>query len=98
MSLKKLWKHSRLRFYFVNAKWNFSFWLFCEKIYKDINYEEPVDEFKVAADYNITQNKIKHTKRRFVGYFYKGRMFLDNPGIQGEDIETMNSWMKKGLL
>ena len=98
MSLKRLWKHSRLRFYIVNTLWNFKFWLFCVKAYEDIVYQEHLDDFQIGSDLKIQQKSKTHNKRRFKGYYYKDNIYLDNPGIQGEDKETMKAWMKKGLL
>jgi hypothetical protein len=95
MNLKKAWKHSKLRFYIVNAKWNFRFWLHCKKVYEDLVYEEPIDDFQVGPDMKIKQSKKIHRRKRFKGYYYNGDIYLDNPGIQGEDEETMKAWMRK---
>jgi hypothetical protein len=96
--MKNFWKHSILRFYIKNAIWNFKFWLFCKKTYEDIVYNEPLDDFQFSPDLKIRQKSKTHKKRRFKGYYYDGNIYLDNPGIQGEDEETMRSWMRKGLI
>lgn len=97
-----LWKHSRLRFYFMNTVWNIKFWLFSEKIYKNHTYE--VDDDNITLDNvdvtgKIIYKKNKKTQRRFVGYMYDNSIYLDNPGFRHlVDTETWEAWRKKGLL
>jgi len=38
------------------------------------------------------------TQRRFIGFFYKNQIYQDNPGIQGQDAETWDAWIQKGLV
>jgi hypothetical protein len=96
------WKHSRLRFYLLNASWNYKFWLFAEKIFKNHSYD--VEEKDLSLDDvdiigKIVPKKNKVFKRRFVGYMYKGRMYLDNPGLKHTvDKDTWEAWKKKGLI
>jgi len=96
------WKHSRLRFYLLNTLWNYKFWLFAEKIFRIHTYE--IEDNNLSLDNvditgKIIYNKKKITKRRFVGYMYDGRMYLDNPGLKNTvDIDTWQSWKKKGLI
>lgn len=99
MNLKNIWRHSRLRFYILNTKWNYKFWLFAKKTYKTINYDVDVESFDMNFDYTLKQKKNRVSKKRFVGYMFDGNLFLDNPGIGHlVDNETRKSWIKKGLL
>jgi hypothetical protein len=97
------WRHSRLRFYILNALWNYKFWLFAEKIFKMHTYDVIDDRDLTLEDVDITGKinfkKKRVTKRRFVGYMYKGIMYLDNPGFKHTvDNETWNAWKSKGLV
>ena len=96
------WKHSRLRFYLLNTIWNYKFWLFAEKIFRIHTYEIEDNNLSlenVDITGKIIYNKKWITKRRFVGYMYDGRMYLDNPGLKHTvDIDTWQSWKKKGLI
>jgi len=83
------WKFSALRFYIKNSIWNYKFWLFCEKDYKNISY------FKKLF---YRMNKQKILKNRFKGYRYQGKVYLDNPGVQIEDKEVWHEWKRKGLI
>lgn len=86
---KKWWKYSSIRFYVLNALWNYRFWISCKKKYKQISYFKR-DFFK--------NNSHKVTKRRFDGYLYKGSVYLDNPGMQNIDKDVWDEWKKKGLF
>lgn len=97
-----MWKHSRLRYYILNAIWNYKFWLFAEKIYKDYYYDI-VDEKISLDDVDITGkinfNKKRVFKKRFVGYMYQNGMYLDNPGFKHTvDKDTWKVWKSKGLI
>lgn len=97
-----MWKHSRLRYYILNAIWNYKFWLFAEKVYKKYSYEVyrqelNLDDVDVTGKIRFRTEKI--TKRRFVGYKYKNMMYLDNPGFKHTvDKDTWNAWKRKGLI
>ncbi len=95
---KYLWKHSRIRFYILNALWNYKFWLFAEKMYQDTFFEIDTNEYEMDYTFKLIPKKKKIKRKRFVGYMYKGGVYLDNPGIQGIDQETWNAWRRKGLL
>jgi len=97
LNLKKIWKLSRVRFYFINAKWNISFWLFAKKMYKTVNYEED-GEYITDNFYRIVQTTKKQQKKRFIGWFYKNNIYLDNPGMPIKTREEWVSWKKKKLL
>jgi len=96
--LKQLWKYSSIRFYFLNLYWNISFWLFCKKIYKNINYEVNTDDFFTDDSFKLIYIKKKISKKRFYGYLYKNRIYLDNPGLQIKDRDVWNNWKSKGLI
>ena len=88
-AIKKQWKYSRLRFYMKNTYWNYRFWFFCKKQYKNIKYRD-TDAFSMETK-NVT-------KRRFAGYLYQGKLYLDNPGILGIERDVWQVWKKKGLI
>ena len=94
-----MWKYSKLRFYILNTLWNYNFWLNCKKIYRTYTYYEDTEVFEESNDgvSKMVSKKIPKTATRFVGYFYKDNIYLDNPGIQGIDKETWTSWKKKGI-
>ena len=98
--VKNLWKYSRLRFYILNAKWNYKFWLNCKKIYKPHYYKEDTEDYKMADDgsFKIVSDKNSKVVMRFIGYMYEGQIYLDNPGLQGIDKYTWAVWKKKGLV
>lgn len=96
--IKNFWKHSKLRFYILNTLWNYKFWLFAKKIYKDHVYEVDTNSYEMDPYFNLKPKKKVIRSKRFVGYMYKNGIYLDNPGIQGVDQETWNAWRKKGLL
>ena len=96
------WKDSRLRFYILNALWNYKFWLFAEKIFKDHSYEI-IEEGFALDDVDITGKMLYKKKRvyskRFVGHMYDGMMHLDNPGLKHTvDKDVWTSWKEKGLI
>jgi hypothetical protein len=97
-----IWKHSRLRYYILNAIWNYKFWLFAEKIYKEYSYETIDNELNLEnmdITGKIKFNKKKVFKKRFVGYMFQNGMYLDNPGFKHTvDKETWNAWKLKGLI
>ena len=95
---KKLWNHSRLRFYILNTLWNYKFWLFAKKIYKTINYSIEYGEYEIDDDLKVKKNKKNISKKRFVGYFFENNIFLDNPGFKIDDRETWEAWKKKKLI
>lgn len=96
------WRHSRLRFYILNALWNYRFWLFAEKMYKEHRYEvtdKSLNLENVDVTGKIKYNKKVIIKKRFAGYMYDGRLYLDNPGLRHTiDDETWQVWKKKGLV
>jgi len=97
-----MWKHSKIRFYILNTMWNYKFWLFAEKIYKNHSYDVIEEELNLD-DVDITGRmrfkKKKVITRRFVGYKYKNGMYLDNPGLRHTvDKETWSAWKEKGLI
>ena len=95
---KNIWKHSSLRFYILNAIWNYSFWLFAKKMFKNVQYEIEDGEYKMDDFYKVKKDKKQVAKRRFIGYFFRNEIFFDNPGLKINDRETWESWKKKGLI
>ena len=96
--LKNIWKYSRLRFYVLNATWNYKFWLFAKKMYKDISYQIEDGDYDMDFDYNLKREKRVIRKKRFVGYFFENNIYFDNPGIQVKDRKTWEIWKKKKLI
>ena len=101
--IKTWWKFSSLRFYIINAQWNYKFWICCTKEYQEIQYYhydsprmDPNFRF-FDADANQLDSILK-TKKRFVGYKFKGKIYMDNPGVEIQDKEVWNHWRKKGLI
>lgn len=95
------WKHSRLRFYILNTKWNYGFWLHAKPVYKEHKYtvDDGLDlTLTSVQDTKVKVKKKTKTQRRFVGFMYKNQIYQDNPGIQGEDKETWEAWIRKGLV
>lgn len=95
---KNLWKYSRLRFYILNTKWNYGFWLFAQKIYKENHFVVDINEYDMDYTFKLIPKKKKIHNRRFIGYMYKNNLYLDNPGIQGIDFDTLKVWKKKKLI
>ena len=96
--LKNIWKYSSIRFYILNAIWNYKFWLFSKKMYKTITYQVEDGDYDVEFDYTLKKKKKTISKRRFVGYFFENNMYLDNPGLKIEDRDTWSAWKKKNLI
>lgn len=89
-NIKKWWRYSSLRFYIMNALWNYKFWLNCTKEYTTIEYYT----FHSARN----ENPDKVTRKRFIGYKYKGKIYSDNPGIIIKDRDVWEAWNKRGLI
>lgn len=95
---KNLWKYSKCRFYILNTIWNYKFWLFSKKIYRNINHIVfSKDEYEMDT-FSLKPTRKTITSKRFSGYLFEGRIYHDNPGIQGIDSETWHAWRKKGLI
>lgn len=88
--LKKWWKYSSLRFYVLNTLHNYDFWLNSKKVYTTI-------EFTKSNSFRNIDYK-KETRKRFLGYEYKGKIYLDNPGIIISDRDLWEHWKKKNLI
>lgn len=96
-----VWKNSILRFYWLNAKWNFGFWLNAKPCYEERKYQYVSDHFDLNK--NLDNLKVQGeldrktgSQNRFKGYLYKGGLYMDNPGVQGTvDEETRKHWLKK---
>jgi hypothetical protein len=96
--LKNIWRHSRLRFYILNTFWNYKFWIFAKKIYKEHHHTIETNEYDMDYTFKLIAKKKKIQRKRFIGYLYEGSIYIDNPGIQGVDQDTWNAWRKKNLL
>lgn len=97
------WKHSKLRFYILNTLWNYKFWLFAEKKFKMHTYDVVEEDFSLGNVDDFTgkmrHNVTRKTSRRFIGYLYKGIMYIDNPGFKHTiDSKTWEVWKSKGLI
>jgi|LakMenEpi03Aug12_release.lakeMendotaPanAssembly.Ray.scaffolds.fasta_scaffold234066_4 hypothetical protein len=86
--LKVWWKFSRLRFYYKNLTSNMLFYLLSEKVYKDVSY---------TRDEHIFRPTPIKTKR-FLGYKYKGKIYLDNPGFDDIEDEVWHFWKSKNYF
>lgn len=97
---KNLWKHSRLRFYWLNAQWNYKFWLYAKRIYKGVDYFKGTGDYieSTQPPFNAIEKKERITKKRFAGFFYKTGIYWDNPGLKIDDRETWEVWRRKGLI
>lgn len=95
---RKSWNHSKLRFYILNTIWNYKFWLFSKKIYRNINHIVPTEEYEMDYTFKLYPKKKTISSRRFSGYLFEGQVYHDNPGIQNIDSETWQNWKKKGLI
>ena len=95
---KNLWKYSRLRFYILNTLWNYKFWLFAKKIYKEDYHVVNINEYDMDYTFKLIAKKKKIYRKRFIGYMYKDAIYIDNPGIQGIDQDTWKAWRRKKLV
>jgi len=57
-----------------------------------------VDDFYVDETFKMHYVKKKVSKKRFVGYMYKGNIYYDNPGLQIKDGDLWNKWKKDKLI
>lgn len=88
--IKNWWYFSALRFYLVNTRWNYSFWLNSKKIFE-------YKEYRVFDNRGFYTGEIRKI-RKFIGYEYKGKIYQDNPGFPIIDRELWVAWKKKGLI
>ncbi len=95
---RNIWKYSKIRFYILNTIWNYRFWLFAKKMYQETYFDVVTNEYEMDITFKLIPKKKKVKRRRFVGYLFNGAIYLDNPGVQGVDKDTMTAWMKKGLI
>ena len=86
--IREKWKYSKTRFYYKNFIWNVDFYLFSKKKFKDIQYTKGEEVFSPE---NVT-------KRRFIGYDFKNKLYLDNPGYIESDIKVWQHWKNKGYF
>jgi len=57
-----------------------------------------LDQTLSDAVMKVKVKRTTKTQRRFIGFFYKNQIYQDNPGIQGQDAETWDAWIQKGLV
>ena len=81
--MKKKWYYSDIRFYFLNLIWNYKFWLFSKKVYDNKTF---------------TVNNEEKKLKKFAGYLYKNKIYLDNPGFPIRDRDLWKVWKKKGFI
>lgn len=86
---KNLWKYSALRFYILNTIWNYKFWLNAKKVFNTITLNKK-NRFGIMES--------SETKQRFKGYLYKGKLYLDNPGVPNIERDVWESWKNKGFI
>ena len=88
--MKKWWKYSSLRFYVLNTLHNYDFWLNSKKVFTTIEFPKPTS----------FRNQVyqKETRKRFVGYNYKGKIYLDNRGLSINERDVWESWKSKKLI
>ncbi len=98
MNLIKSLLKTRLGFYYLNLKWNASFWLKSKKMYKNIILTRKTGDFSIDEVGRMNYIKINESKRRFVGYSYKGNIYLDNPGFKIKDRDLWVCWKSKNLI
>lgn len=84
------WYYSKLRFHLLNAIWNYNFWLNAKKVYSEVEYKE-------INENGFHTGRIKKI-RKFLGYQYGGKIFLDNPGMPIKDRRLWKCWKQKGLI
>ena len=84
------WKYSALRFYILNAMWNYKFWLNAKKVYDVISFNKKSGR--------LGEIQVPVVKKRFKGYLFKGSLYLDNPGIPDIKRDVWEVWKKKGLI
>lgn len=86
----KTWHYSILRFYLKNFFWNYNFWLKSKKVFDEI-------EYKLKDNNGFYTGKTKKIKK-FKGFLYKNKLYLDNPGFPIKDRELWINWKNKGLI
>lgn len=84
------WYYSTLRFYIKNLLWNYLFWLKAKKIYK---YEN----FKLKDQNGFYTGQSKNIKK-FIGFEFQNKIYLDNPGFPITDRKLWKIWRNKGLI
>lgn len=84
------WYYSKFRFHLLNAVWNYQFWLNAKKIYTET-------EYKPMNDNGFYTGEIRKIKK-FLGYKYKDKVYLDNPGMPINDRSLWKHWKEKGLI
>ena len=95
---KNWWKFSKYRFYYLNARWNYEFWLFAEKVYDNRNHVVNTEEYETDYTLKLIPKKKRIQTRRFIGYKTKTGIYLDNPGLQNVDPEVWKVWKEKKLV
>ena len=88
--MQKKWYFSNLRFYLKNAIWNYKFWLNSKKIFEEV-------EYRVKDQNGFYTGEIRKFKK-FKGFQYKEKIYLDNPGFEIENRELWIHWKNKGLI
>lgn len=87
---KTIWYYSNTRFYLKNVLWNYKFWLKSKKIFEEI-------EYKTKNSVGMYDGKMKKIKK-FKGFLFEGKIYLDNPGFPIEDRSLWVTWKNKGLI
>jgi len=98
----KWWKHSKLRFYWCNTRWNYQFWLHAKPIYREHKYtvDEGLDLDQTLSD-AVMKVKVKRTtktQRRFIGFFIKTKSIKTTLGFKVKTQRLGTLGFKKGWL
>jgi hypothetical protein len=56
------------------------------------------NDYYSDAYLKVIQKKKNIESKRFIGYVYNNKIYLDNPGLENIDRDTWKAWKKKGLL
>ena len=88
--ITKWWYYSSIRFYYLNTVWNYSFWLKSKKVYK-------LEEYKSKDKNGFYTNESRNIKK-FIGFEYNNKIYLDNPGFPIKDRSLWTFWKEKGLI
>jgi len=88
--IREVWHYSTLRFYLKNLIWNYNFWLKSRKVFDET-------EYRLKDKNGFYTGKTKKIKK-FRGFLYRDKLYLDNPGFPIEERDLWTKWRNKGLI